>query len=86
VYFLDTWKANRHLTVNGGLRWEPYLSPYTQLIQAGVFSNDWFLQGLKSTVFKNAPAGVLYSGDPGVSLGKSYQQLGPFRATSRHCV
>jgi len=71
MYVQDTWKVNQHLTVIGGLRWEPYLAPYTKYIQSGVFSNDWFLQGLRSKVFVNAPAGLLFSGDPGVSLGHS---------------
>ena len=71
MYVQDTWKVSRNFTVIGGLRWEPYLAPYTKYIQSGVFSNDWFLQGLKSKVFVNAPAGLLFSGDPGVSLGQS---------------
>jgi hypothetical protein len=70
-YVQDTWKATSHLTVIAGLRWEPYLSPYTKYIQSGVFSNQWYTEGLHSTVFPNAPVGVLFSGDPGVSLGNS---------------
>ena len=70
-YVQDTWKVTSHLTVIAGLRWEPYLSPYTKYIQSGVFSNQWYTAGLHSTVFPNAPVGVLFSGDPGVSLGRS---------------
>ena len=73
TYLQDTWKATRRLTVIAGLRWEPYLSPYTKYIQSGVISNQWFTEGLHSTVFKNGPAGVLFSGDPGVSLGHSME-------------
>ena len=71
MYVQDTWKVNSHLTVIAGLRWEPYLSPYTKYVQSGVFTNQWFTEGLHSTVYPNAPAGMLFSGDPGVSLGTS---------------
>jgi len=71
AYAQDTWKLTPRLTVIAGVRWEPYLSPYTKYIQSGVFGNDWYLQGIHSTVFKNAPVGVLFAGDPGVSLGRS---------------
>ena len=71
MYVQDTWKASSHLSVIAGLRWEPYLSPYTKYVQSGVFSNDWYTQGLHSTVFPKAPVGLLFSGDPGVSLGRS---------------
>ena len=72
-YLQDTWKATAHLSVIAGLRWEPYLSPYTKYVQSGVFSNQWYVQGLHSSVFKNGPNGLLFSGDPGVSLGNSVQ-------------
>ena len=72
-YLQDTWKATSHLTVIAGLRWEPYLSPYTKYLQSGIFSNAWYLQGLHSSVFKNGPNGLLFSGDPGVSLGNSIE-------------
>ncbi|MGA2711581.1 MAG: TonB-dependent receptor [Bryobacteraceae bacterium] len=71
MYVQDTWKVNSHFTVIAGLRWEPYLSPYTKYIQSGVFTNQWFVEGLHSTVYPNAPAGMLFSGDPGVSLGNA---------------
>ena len=72
-YVEDTWKATSHLTVIAGLRWEPYLAPYTKYLQTGFFNNQAYLAGVHSTVFPNAPAGLLFSGDPGVSLGNALE-------------
>ena len=71
MYFQDTWKANSHWTVIPGLRWEPYIPPYTKYLQTGVFNKTWFDQGLHSKVFPNAHAGFLFAGDPGGPEGKA---------------
>src|SRR3989475_293970 len=71
TYLQDTWKATSHLTVNSGLRWEPYVPPYDEYGQSGFFSRTAFDQGIRSTVFKNAPAGLLFAGDPGIANNKS---------------
>jgi hypothetical protein len=72
AYVQDTWKINKSLTLNGGLRWDPFL-PFSWVDgQSFYFTQSAFNQGLHSTVYPNAPAGVLYSGDPGVpSDGKT---------------
>lgn len=65
LYGQDTWKATPRLTFNYGVRWEPY---FPQAIDGNTiynFSLDRFRQGVKSSVFKNAPAGLHYPGDPG---------------------
>ena len=62
LYAQDTWKVSRRLTANLGLRWEPFLP---QGINNGAvynFSWDRFNQGVRSTVFKNAPVGLLFAG------------------------
>ncbi len=66
MYIQDTWKATSKLTLNAGVRWEPFLFPYDARAKTARFQKDSFDKGLRSTVFKNAPAGVLFSGDPGV--------------------
>jgi hypothetical protein len=66
AYVQDTWKANSHLTLNGGVRWEPYLPLYDPINRTAHYNQAWFDQGIHSSIFKNSPAGVLYNGDPGV--------------------
>lgn len=66
MYLQDTWKVSSRLTVNGGLRWDPYLPFSWADGQSFYFTQAAFNAGLHSTVYPNAPAGVLYSGDPGV--------------------
>jgi hypothetical protein len=66
LYLQDTWKATSKLTLNGGLRWEPFMWPYDHRAASAQYNKKWFDQGLRSTLFKNAPAGILFPGDPGV--------------------
>jgi len=69
IYAQDTWKATSHLTVNYGIRWEPYL--------AGSILNGWvthfsqadFTANVHSTIYPNAPAGTLFPGDAGFNTG-----------------
>jgi hypothetical protein len=63
LYIQDTWKATSRLTVSPGLRWEPHIAPYA-LGRPMHFEKSWFDQGITSSVFRNAPAGLQYSGDP----------------------
>jgi hypothetical protein len=63
LYATDTWKAMPKLTVNYGVRWEPFLPQDAEFVFN--FDYDRFRQGIKSSAFTNAPAGVYYTGDPG---------------------
>src|SRR5262249_23752884 len=64
----DAWQVRPRLTLNGGLRWNPVL-PQVDTQRPVPFVIDWdverYKQGLRSTVFVNAPPGLLFAGDPG---------------------
>ena len=64
-YATDIWKATPKLTLNYGVRWEPFFPQNLVSGQGANFSLDRFRQGVKSTVYPNAPAGWYYQGDPG---------------------
>ena len=65
LYAADIWKVNRKLTLNYGLRWEPYF-PMIHLDGSAIhFDLDALRKGIKTTRFANVPPGVFFSGDPG---------------------
>jgi hypothetical protein len=65
VYAQDAWKVTSRFTVNAGLRWDPFIPYSSDQHHLNHFSLEQFNAGVKSTVFKNAPAGVIFEGDPG---------------------
>jgi len=71
VYAQDTWRAARRVTVNAGIRWEPFFSQNLTRGANTIFDRDRFRQNVKSTVFHNAPAGFIYPGDAGFPSGTS---------------
>jgi hypothetical protein len=71
LYGQDAWRLGDRLTLNYGLRWEPYLGQQMLYGGANIFNHDNFVNNVKSQVFVNAPAGLLYPGDAGFPGGKS---------------
>jgi len=71
LYAQDAWRATDRITVNAGLRWEPFSGQHLTRGAVTNFSEDNFRRGVKSTQFVNAPAGFLYPGDPGFPSGRS---------------
>ena len=70
LYLQDSWKLTPRLTLNPGLRWEPYLPVYVDDIGLSYFDRSAFDAGVKSTVFPNAPAGLKFPGDAGMPGGR----------------
>lgn len=64
-YGQDTWKINRRLTANIGLRWEPFLPQQVNNDAIYTFSLDRLKAGTTSRTFTGAPAGLYFPGDPG---------------------
>jgi hypothetical protein len=71
LYGQDTWRLSRRVTLNAGLRWEPFFGQNIRNNAIANFNIDNFRKGVKSTKYLNAPAGFLYPGDAGFPAGKS---------------
>jgi hypothetical protein len=76
VYAQDVWRVNDNLTLNAGIRWEPYLAPTDDYGFYSHFDMDWFLEGRRSSVYRNAPAGLMFQGDAGFpETGNTFDKL-----------
>ncbi|OLC91390.1 MAG: hypothetical protein AUH86_20770 [Acidobacteria bacterium 13_1_40CM_4_58_4] len=77
IYGQDSWRVRKKLTLNLGLRWDPYL-PYVEDLKRGAC----FVPGKKSRRYANAPVGFLFIGgadqDLGCPANHSWPNLGNF--------
>lgn len=69
LYAQDNWKINSRLTLNYGVRWEPYLNGRLLNGHVSHFNMADFLANVHSTIYPNAPAGTLFPGDAGFNTG-----------------
>jgi hypothetical protein len=81
LYAQDTWRLGAKVTINAGLRYEPFFPQ--QLLNGAVYQFDMarFNANIKSTVFPNAPAGLYFPGDQGfpskAGMNTQWGNLGP---------
>jgi hypothetical protein len=73
LYAGDTWKMTPKLTLNYGLRWEPYFPLMNDDGSAVQFDEEWLKQGVKTARFTDAPPGALLYGDPKFTGGLAGQ-------------
>ncbi len=64
LFVHDSMRLTPKLTVDLGLRWEPFFPFYDKKGKLSVWA-----PGQQSTRFVNAPEGILYPGDPGIPRG-----------------
>jgi hypothetical protein len=61
-YFQDDWRMRPNLTVNLGIRWDPNMPPTSAGGRGAAF-----VAGQQSTMFPNAPQGLIFPGDTGLT-------------------
>ncbi|HVB85392.1 MAG TPA: TonB-dependent receptor, partial [Candidatus Dormibacteraeota bacterium] len=69
LYLQDAWKVNRRFTVTAGLRWDPFFGHSVPSGQVVSVSLQNIINNVHSVKFPTAPAGYLFSGDPGGPVG-----------------
>ncbi len=71
LYAQDAWKITPRLTINYGVRWEPFLPITSKQGLFMHFDQSLFDQNVHSIVHVNAPAGLIFPGDPQWTTGNS---------------
>ena len=69
LYAQDSYQMTPRFTINAGIRWESDLPEVETAGRGDSFSMSGFLAGKTSTVFKTAPPGLFFVGDPGIPKG-----------------
>lgn len=79
-YFQDNFRVNSRLTLNAGLRYEPFFPWHEVRGRVEQFRLQDYFAGKKSQVYLNAPPGVFFRGDPGVpenGVGNNLHDFAP---------
>src|SRR5262245_60465242 len=65
AYMQDNWRVRSNLTFNIGVRWEPFLPVKNTYSWVSHFDPARFAASQRSTVYPQAPAGLIFPGDEG---------------------
>ena len=65
AYVTDNWKLRRNLSVQLGIRYEPYIQPKNINDHVSNFQIPAFVAQQHTKVYVNAPDGLFFTGDPG---------------------
>jgi hypothetical protein len=80
AYAQDDFHVTHNLTLNLGVRYEPFVPWYEVNGRVEQFRSSNYVAGIKSTQFYNAPAGLLFPGDAGMpkyGVTASYLNFSP---------
>jgi hypothetical protein len=79
AYAQDNWRLRPNVTLNLGLRWEPFLPVQNTYSWVSHFERSRFDQNIRSTVYPQAPAGLMFPGDEGYpSAGTTFGKMAQF--------
>ena len=68
IYGTDSYRVSKRLTLNYGLRWEPFFPWKEMKHRITQFNPDAYNSGRVSSVYTNAPPGLLFPGDTGMPM------------------
>jgi hypothetical protein len=78
AYVHDNIRLSKRLSVQLGLRWEPYLPEREKFNRMQHFDAAAFAAGTQTDQYVNAPPGLFFPGDPGIPSASAYPRYGIF--------